>query len=67
MLIVKDNASLKNLLQQDVSEPVFYGDKVNKGYVLLRREISLKVNCEKVKTLNCHFCNNVRDYEWTYI
>ena len=38
-----------------------------KGGVLLRREISLKVICEKVKFSNCDFCNNFRDYKWTYI
>ena len=37
------------------------------GAVLLWREISLKVICEKVKFLNCEFCNNLRLYEWTYI
>ena len=38
-----------------------------KGVVLLRCEISLKVICENVKFSNCDFCNNWRDYEWTYI
>ena len=32
-----------------------------KGNVLLRREICLKVICEKVKFSNCEFCNNFRD------
>ena len=38
-------------------------------YVLLMREISLKVMkfCEKVKFSNCDFCNYFRDNEWTYI
>ena len=38
-----------------------------KENVLLSREISLKVICEKVKFSNCDFCNNCRDLEWTYI
>ena len=36
-----------------------------KGVVLLRREIFLKVTCEKVRFSNCDFCNNFRDYELT--
>ena len=35
--------------------------------VKLMRKISLKVTCEKVKFSNCDFCNNFRDYEWSYI
>ena len=35
--------------------------------ILLRREISLKVICEKVKFSNCDFYNNFCDYEWTDI
>ena len=34
-----------------------------KGVVLLRREISLKGICEKVKFSKCDFCNNCRDYK----
>ena len=41
--------------------------QTTKGYVLLRREISLKVICEKVKFSNCDFYNNFCDYEWTDI
>ena len=37
-----------------------------KVIVILRREFSLKVICTKVDLSNCHFCNNVRDYEWTH-
>ena len=36
--------------------------------VLLRREISLKVICEKIKFSICvFFPNNFRDFQWTYI
>ena len=38
-----------------------------KAIYMLRRELSLKVICEKVKFSICEFCNNFRDYEWTYI
>ena len=41
------------------------GIPVHKGDV--RREISLKVIGEKVKFSNSDFCNNVRNYEWSYI
>ena len=34
---------------------------------MLKREISLKVICEKVKFSNCDFCKYFRDNEWTYI
>ena len=34
-----------------------------KGIVLLRREISQKVICEKVKFSGCDFWNTFRDYE----
>ena len=34
---------------------------------MLRREISLKDICEKVIFSKCDFCNNLSDYEWTYI
>ena len=33
--------------------------------VLLRREISLKVICEKSHFSNCDFCNTFFDYDWT--
>ena len=36
-----------------------------KESLLLRRGISLKVICEKVKVSNCDFCNNVHDYKET--
>ena len=34
---------------------------------VLRREISLKVKCEKVNFSNGNFYNNFPDYEWTYM
>ena len=39
----------------------------SKGSVLVRREISLKVICEKVIFSKCDFCNSFRGYEWTYM
>ena len=33
-----------------------------KEVVLLRREISLKVDCKKVIFSNCDFCNTFSDY-----
>ena len=38
-----------------------------KGSLLLSGEISLKVVCEKIKFSNCVFCNNLHDYEETYM
>ena len=36
-----------------------------KGYILLRRRISLKVICEKVNFSKCDFFNGFCGYEWT--
>ena len=30
-------------------------------------ELSLKFICKKVKFSSCDYCNNIRDYEWTFI
>ena len=40
---------------------------IGKEFVLLRHAISLKVNYEKAKFLNCVFCDNFSDYERTYM
>ena len=53
-------------LDQDQVRPKVFCkgyQQITKGYVLLRREISLKVICEKVKFSNCDFYNNICDYE----
>ena len=58
---------LLNLLNGKPRILSLFHNEFNKGNVLLRSEISLKVICETAKLSNCYFCNDFRDYEWTYI
>ena len=49
-LIVKYNIGLKTLLQQGISEPIFYGDLVINSNELLKKLI-LVINSKNSKTL----------------
>ena len=60
---MREKKSHKQLFIKDLRKY----SKFYKGAVLLRREISLKVICEKVKYSNYEFCNNFCDNEWAYI
>ena len=47
MLIVKYNIGLKTLLQQGISEPIFYGDKFISSNELLEN-LSLVINSKRL-------------------
>ena len=51
-------------MQTDEKKGCYLTWSAVKEFVLFKnREISLKVNCEKVKFSICDICNNFNDYE----
>ena len=55
--------AFRNKMRTFVEHLIVLHIELSKESVLLRREISLKVFCEKVNFSNCDLCNAFRDYE----
>ena len=50
-LIVKYNIGLKTLLQQGISEPIFYGDLVHKFKRILLKNLIFVINSKRLKNV----------------